>query len=153
MKQKNTELPAYLFMSVFAVILIGIIIYCTKNFFDSTTGAADNVIENTQDLSSDYIDYDIKIFDGEEVRGSEVANFIKKQIGDYDSTETAPIYVKVVTVISGATYTNTYENKEHIADIKDFSIMQYYIKPTALFSGKVIKTANDAIVGINFVQK
>lgn len=153
MKQKHAEMPAYLLLSVFAVILTGILIYCTKNFYDNTANAADNVIEDTKEFVSDYADYDIKMYDGERVRGSEVVNFIKKYLGDYDSSETAPVYVQVKTVNNGVLYTNTYVNNVRTGDIKNFSSTEFYIKPTASFDGKIIKSANEAILGICFTQK
>lgn len=153
MKQKNTDLVTSILLSVFAVILMGIIIYSTKNFFDSTADAADNVTENTQELTIDYEDYDISMYDGEEVRGSEVVNFIKKQLGDYSEIETAPIYTQVKTTVLSVIYTNTYTNNVHISDIKNFSSSEFYIKPTALFIGKVIKSKNKAILGVTFIQK
>lgn len=153
MKQNNTDLTAKLFLSVVSVILVGIIIYFTKGFVNSTTEAAGNVVDNTEELASDYAEYEINMYDGEEVRGSEVVSFIKKYLGDYSVSETAPYYVQVKTVTSGTAYTNKYVNKQYIVNIRNFSSNQYYIKPTAKFSCEIVKSTNKAILGINFVQK
>jgi hypothetical protein len=153
LKQNNSDLTAKIFLSVVAVILVGIIIFFTKSFVNSTTEAADNVVDGTEEIASDYAEYGIKMYDGEEVRGSEVVSFIKKYLGDYTVSETSPYYVQVKTVVSGTTYTNKYVNKQYISNIKTFTSNQYYIKPTAKFSCEVIKSANKAILGVNFTQK
>jgi hypothetical protein len=153
MKHKNTDLTAKILLSVVGVILVGAIVYYTMNFFNSTKAAADNIVDGTADLAEDYADYDIKKYDGEEVRGSEIVNLMKKYLGDYTSSETAPIYVQVDTVNSGTTYSSKYINNAHISDVKNFSFIEFYIKPTAKFNCKVIKTTNKAIVGISFKQK
>ena len=153
MKHKNVEIVPMVLMSLFGLIIAGIIIYAVKNSLHSSTDIADEIIKHENEVAADYADYDITMYDGEEVRGDQVISFIKKQLGDYSSSETAPIYVQVLTKVSGTTNTNTYTNKMRIADIKNFDKAQYYIKPTAYFTGEVIKTANKAILGIKFVQK
>ncbi|TAH70329.1 MAG: hypothetical protein EWM47_05600 [Anaerolineaceae bacterium] len=153
MKHKNNDLVPQIFIAVVGVILVGIIIYYVMNSVQSTTKLADNIILDTERTASDYAEYDIVKYNCEDIRGSEVTNFIKKYLGDYDTSESAPIYVEVITKASGLTNTNTYSNKEHIENIKNFSNMQHYIKPTAIFTGEVIRTANKVIVGVKFAQK
>ena len=82
-----------------------------------------------------------------------MVNFIKKHLGDYTTDEEAPIYVRVTTKTAGGTYDNTYTNSEHLSDIKNFSCTQFYIKPTAWFTAKVVRTENKAILGVVFAQK
>ena len=152
MKQKNNDLVPQIFLAVVGVILVGIVIYYTINSVKSTTRVADAVIANTEQTASDYSEHDILIYDGEAIRGSEVVNFIKKRIGDYSSDEIAPIYVEVLTKVSTSTYTHTYKNKEYFDDIRNFSSIEYYIRPTALFIGEVIITENKVIIGVRFTQ-
>jgi hypothetical protein len=152
-KQKYTDLTARILLSVFGVILVGITIYYTKNFYHTTSTAAKNMIKGTEEFAEVYTDYDINQYDGEEVRGSEVINLIKKNLGDYTSPETAPLYVYVETVISGVRYKNKYLDNAHLNDIKNFSKPDFYIRPTAFFDCKVVKSKNKAILGINFIQK
>lgn len=150
MKHKNNDLVPQIFLAVVGVILVGVIIYYVINSVQSTTMLADTILLNTETTTSEYAEHEISKYDGEEIRGSEVTNFIRKQLGDYDTSETAPIYVEVITKISGS---NTYYNKEHIESIKNFSNMQYYIKPTAIFKGEVIRNTNKVILGVRFTQK
>lgn len=153
MKQNKTEWPAYMFLTLLGIIISGIIIYYVKNSMDITTSIADEIINNQEEIANDYANYEYTKYDGEEVRGDQVVNFIKKELGNYSASEAAAIYVEVVTIISGITRTNRYKNKQYIRDIKNFSKTQYYIKPTAYFTGEIVKTANNAILGVRFVQK
>lgn len=153
MKHKNNDLVPRIFLAVVGVILVGSIIYYMMNSVESTTDLADKIILNTEKTASEYAEYDITKYDGEEIRGSEVTNFIKKHLGDYDASETAPIYVEVITKNSGSTNINTYYNKTYIEKIKNFSELQHYIKPTAIFKGEVIRNANKVILGVKFTQK
>lgn len=153
MKHKNNDLVPQIFLAVVGVILVGIIIYYIMNSVKSTTNLADTILLNTEKTTIEYAEYDITKYDGEEIRGSEVTNFIRKYLGDYDTSETAPFYVEVITKISGSTNINTYNNKEYLDDIKNFSNMQHYIKPTAIFKGEVIRNTNKVILGVKFTQK
>lgn len=152
MKQKNNDLVPQIFLAVVGVVLVGIIIYYAINSVNSTTRVADAVIANVEQTASDYSEHEILIYDGETIRGSEVVNFIKRRLGDFSSNDTAPIYVEVLTKVSVSTYTHTYKNKECLDDIRNFSNVEYYIKPTALFIGEVIKTENMVIIGVRFTQ-
>lgn len=153
MKYKNNDLVPQIFIAVVGVILVGIIIYYVMNSVQSTTKLADAIILDTEKTTSEYCEYDIAKYDGEDIRGSEVTNFIKKHIGNYDNSETAPIYVEVITMVSGSINTNTYNNKEYIESIRSFSDVQHYVKPTAIFKGEVIRTVNKVIIGVRFSQK
>lgn len=152
LKHKNNDLVPQIFIAVVSVILVGIIIYYMINSVKSTTRVADTVIANAEETASDYAEHKISMYDGEEIRGSEVVNLIKKELGDYSPSETAPLYIEVVTRLSETTYINTHINSGHIEDVKKFSCIEYYIKPTALFIGEVIRTENRVIIGVKFTQ-
>lgn len=103
--------------------------------------------EQMTDLNNDIKDGDIMKFDGADVNGSEVINFIKKQLGDYTSSETAPIYINIKTSATE----NTYTNRACFSNITNFTDAMY-IKPTAKFVGQVIKNKNKVIIGLSFEQ-
>ena len=149
MKHKNNDLVAQIFLAVVGVILVGIIIYYTMGSVSSTTRLADNIITNSEKMAVDYDEYEIVKYDCEDIRGSEVVNFIKRQQGDFSATEEPPIYIEVISKASSATYTNN----QYIEQIKNFSIIDRYIKPTAIFAGEVIRTGNDVIIGVKFSQR
>jgi hypothetical protein len=151
LKSKNNDLVTQIFLAVVGVIFAGMIIYYVMNSIKVTSRLADTVLSSAEGTASEYAEIEITIYDGEEVRGAEVVNFIKKQLGDYNSSETAPIYVEVVTNTLDGRYCNIYTNSEHIESIKSFSNKKY-IKPTAVFVGKVIRTKNRVIIGVEFTQ-
>lgn len=153
MKYKNNDLVPQIFLAVVGVILTGILIYYVTNSAKSTAKIADSVISEAEETAAGFTEYDIVMYDGEEIRGAEVVNFIKKYLGDYEEAEEAPIYIEVVSKYSGATYTQKYTNNIHISDIKNFSKQSYYIKPTAIFTGEVIRNENKVILGVKFTQK
>ncbi len=153
MKHKNNDIVPQIFIAVVGVVLIGIIVFYVISSTKSTSGLADEIIADTEVTAIQIAEYKITMYDGEEIKGSEVVNFIKKNLGDYSSTETSPIYVEVVTNHSGTTYTRRHTNNTNVKEIKNFSNTQYYIKPTALFTGEVIRDQNKVILGIRFTQK
>jgi len=153
LKNKNNDLVPQIFLAVVGVILVGIIVNYVMNSVHSTRKLADNILLDTQTAALDYSENDIVKYDKEEVRGAEVVNFIKKHLGDYPSSDIAPIYVETITKASTSNFTNKYTNNEYIDHIKNFSSIEYYIKPTALFTAEVIRTKNRVIVGVKFTQK
>lgn len=153
LKHKNNDIVPQIFIAVVAVMLTGIVIYYVMNSVKSTSKLADTVLASTEETVIDYTEHDIVMYDGEDIRGSEVVNFIKKHLGDYDVSDQAPIYVNVITKASASVYTHTYTNNKYIDDIKNFSSIEYYIKPTAIFVGEVIRTDNKVIIGVEFTQK
>lgn len=152
MKHKNNDIVPHIFLAVVGVILVGIIVTYIVNSVNSTTRVADIIIADTGELATDYAEHSICVFDSEVIRGAEVVNFIKRELGDYSSSEIAPLYIEVVTRLSETTHINTHVNNEHIDDIKKFSSINYYIKPTALFTGEVIRNKNRVVIGVKFTQ-
>lgn len=153
MKHKNGTLIDHWLLAVFAVVIVACIIIYIKKFYDDTKRSTDKVINHSKEIAEDYDEYELTKYEDQEIKGSEVVNFIKENLGDYLSTETAPIYVRVITVVSGVSYSNDYVNKVHIKDIRNVSALNYFIKPTAYFNCEVIRSANKVILGIKFTQK
>lgn len=153
MKHKNNDIVPQIFIMVVSVILVGIIIYYTVSSVKSTTRIADTLIANAEETAVDYAEYELSMYDGEVIRGSEVVNLIKKELGDYSYPDEAPIFIKVVTRSSEDTSSFTYVNNEYIDDIRSFSCTERYIKPTALFTGKVMRNENRVIIGLEFTQE
>ncbi|HHV13694.1 MAG TPA: hypothetical protein GXX75_25845 [Clostridiales bacterium] len=101
-----------------------------------------------REVADDIKDSGISKYDGLTVDGSEVVNCIRRNLGGYESTEAAPIYITVTTALS----TNTYTNNAYIKDIKSFADTKY-IRPLGRFLGDVIKNENGVIEGIVFVRQ
>lgn len=99
-------------------------------------------------FSSELSESDFTMYDGLEVTGSDVVNFIKKQLGGYSSAETAPVCIYVKTSKTG----NYYANGSVIESIQNFTHVNY-ISPLGKFTGKIVRDGNKVITGINFIQK
>jgi len=154
MKHKNNiEIVPQIFLAVVGVILVGLIIYYILNSVRATKKLADKIILDIEKTAVMYDEYDIMMYDGEKIRGAEVVNFIKKYLGQYDETETAPIFVEVITSVAGKTEVNQYYNNEFLLEIRNFSNEKRYIKPTAMFDVEVIRNENQVILGVKFTQK
>lgn len=153
MRHKNTDIVQWIILSVVGVVILGFLINKMFIYVNTTSDATDKIVDKAQEQIYDYIDSELAQYDGEKVRGYGVRNLIKEQLGNYSITESAPIYVKVTTVVSGITYNNLYQNSQYISNMKDFTSTQYFINPTAWFKTTVAKSANQAILGVTFVQQ
>lgn len=153
MKHKNSELPAYWILMLFGIVITAAIILYGKLFYDDMRHTSDAVAEQTSRTAKELREHEITMYEGEEIRGSEAVNFIKKHLGDYSAEENAPIYVNVKTVFAGTVYNNEYINKKHIKDIRNISAIEYFIKPTACFECEIIRSDNKVILGVSFIQK
>ena len=153
MRHKNSDIVNWILVTVISVVILGFIVYKLSIYLKDTTATTDRIIGEVREQAEDYLESEITMYDGETLRGDEVRNIIKEQLGNYSASEVAPIYIKVTTAMNGTTYHNTYQNKQYIGYIKDISSNQYFIKPTVYFQGTVIRSANQAILGITFVQK
>ena len=111
-------------------------------------GTSDTAVKKINDFNSELSESELTMYDGIEVKGSDVVNFIKKNLGSYDATNQAKQYVRVVTAASDSTYWN----ERYIEDIQNFS-STLFINLAALFRCDVTRDANDVIVGITFVQR
>ena len=153
MKGKNSDLPSSMIWMVFGVVISACIIIYFTNFYHSTVDTTDRILAKSSKTLENFDEYEATMYEYEEVRGSLVINFIKKNLGGYAVAETAPFFVRVSTRALGISYTNDYENKDHIKDIKNVAAVEYYINPNACFECEIIRNENKVIQGIQFIQK
>lgn len=85
------------------------------------------------------------MYDGLAVSGSDVVNFIYRNLSSYSSKETAPIYVYV----DNGQAPITYKNNVALNQIKDFT-SDYYISPLRKYRGQVSRNENEIIIGVAF---
>lgn len=128
-------------------LLIGVITFGKNVLYESKDISVKNA-EQLSDLSTELTQSELERFEGTEWGGSDVINFIKKHLGDFGTSEEAPIYIQVNTSQSN----NKYVNGGYIEEIQNFT-SEKYIKPTALFKSSVDKDKNNVILGIKFMQK
>ncbi len=130
-----------------SVIITCIIVWIGFTMVKTSREISDSAFDQLRELNNDLKDSGIMKYDGITVEGSEVINCIRKNLGEYDTTQTAPIYVTVTTTVE-----NTYTNGQYLENLRSFADTKY-IKPTATFHGTVKKNTNKVIVGIVFVQQ
>jgi hypothetical protein len=148
MKINNvSEAVKFLLMAATLLItcsLIGLGFYV----FGNSKRLGSTVTNQIIDLNNELTQSDIMKYDGLEVSGSDVINFIKKYLGDYTKEESGPFSI----VIKKGSQIEIHKNKEFIRMITDFS-NSYYIKPTSKFMGSVEKNENSVIVSVEFSRK
>jgi membrane-associated HD superfamily phosphohydrolase len=138
---------------LFGMILTAAIIIYFKVFYEDISVASGKIAEKSIKAAEDFDEYEFTKYEDEEITGSQVVNYIKEQLGDYTAVETAPIYVRVISMVSGIRYSNDYWNKSRIKDIRNVSVVENFIKPTAHFTCEVLRSENKVILGICFTQK
>lgn len=153
MKHKNSDLPSSMIWMVFGVVITACIIIYFTNFYNRTVDTTDKIIAKSSKTVENLDDYEVTMYEYEEVRGSSIVNYIKKNLGGYAETETAPYFIRVSIRALDKIYTNDYTNKKHIKDIKNVSAFDYYINPNAYFECEIIRNENKVIQGIEFIQK
>lgn len=149
MRVNNIEKATYILILAASTIITCVIVWIGFTSMNTGKELAFTANEQIAKLNNDIKDSGITKFHQEEVQGSEVINFIKEYLGDYSEGEAGEIYIIVKTNDSE----NTYINETHINNFYDFTNKEYYIKPTGLFRGEVIKSENEVILGVKFVQK
>lgn len=133
-------------LSVGIFMLCGIVTLGSWTLQDALAASrksTERINQFTAEISQD----EISRYDGEEVKGSDIVNCIKKYLGDLMPKEEAPLYINVIT----NTATNQYVDGSYIENISDFTDKKY-INPLMKFKGKIVKDKNNVIVGISFTQ-
>lgn len=148
MKTNYLSVAMKILLFAAAIIITCIIVMLGFRAADTAKEISNSAVIQMTELNNDIKDNDIKKYHNIEVYGSDVVNCIKKNLGDYTSTEIAPLYIFVKTSVSE----NTYTNGAYITNIRDLT-HNMYIKPTAVFLGTVIVNENKVIIGISFIQK
>jgi len=121
-------------------IVIGLGFYVSREAKNTSNSGTSQV----SDMSSEYQDVDLALYDGLKVTGTEVAVFINKT--NFAEIEGFSIIVKTgtTTVITTPYTTATY------AAAKGSTT---YINPTAQFLGSVQKDSNNIVQTVTFVQQ
>lgn len=88
---------------------------------------------------------DYMVYDGLAVSGSDVVNFMNRNLSSYSFNERAPIYIYV----DNGKIQKTYENNVALTQIKDFT-SDYYIRPLRKYRGQINRNENDVITGVSF---
>jgi hypothetical protein len=149
MKIININDATKIFIIAATTIITCVIVAIGMSQLNIARDLNNTALSQMSSLHNDLKNSDIKMYDDAEVTGSQIVNFIKKQLGDYTAPEIGPIYVYVKTNQAEHTYVDgTFINR-----IRNFTETNYYIKPTAKFISSIYKNDNNVILGVNFIQK
>lgn len=124
------------------VIGIGFIIANNAKSIGNTT------IDKLNSLNKELMESDIEMYDGLVITGSDVVNYTKKQLSNYNSQEIAPYTI----IITSNSTTTTHKNNTNLSSLSDFT-NSMYCNPLKKFKGSVTKNNNDVILSITFTQQ
>lgn len=134
------------FMIAASLIITAGLVFIAFRMADIGRETANHVIQEFADFGSAIKDGEILQYDGVEVAGSDVANFLKKQFSlNSDSTG---FRVKVISDVR----TTIYSEYEDTKEIYNFSHASY-IEPMAVFRGTVYRNENGVITEVCFEKK
>lgn len=134
-----------------ACLVLGLIIFIVKTASGGISIGAERLGKINVELSES----DKTMYDGLPAAGSEVINAINKFKNDklgiiVETNKSTTQYIYALS-LSGTTATlgsNISSSVKEAQDIKNSA----YINPNGQFQGEVLRDANDAIVGIRFIQ-
>lgn len=135
--------------TIVTCLIISLGFFIAKEAKDSATTGANQISK----LNNEFLENDKVIYDATEVSGSEVINVIRKF-----RNET----MGVIVTTKKQTTSYHYSVDESTGKLSKSANTEYkagkavtdndYINPTARFTGKIIRDANQTIVGIKFTQ-
>lgn len=129
---------------ILTCVVIGVGFYMAREAKTTAVYAGNQMSEFQKELvESNYTRYD-----GITVSGSDVLNFIKKNLGGITAGKTGEVYVELKTEKTE----NTYVDSTYIKNLRDFADTRY-VNPVAVFDASIIRDVNEVIVGIRFVQE
>ncbi len=134
------------FMIAASLIITAGLIFVAFRMADVGRGTANHVMQELADFGNEIKDNEILQYDGVELAGSDVANFLRKQFSKRISD--TGFVVKVVTDRG----TIIYSEYEDIKEIYNFSHASY-IEPMAVFRGTVYRNENGVITEVCFQKK
>ena len=165
MKTNNMSDATKVLILVATVIVVCVLCAVGFKMVNEGKSSVNASTNNFNNMTSQYSDIDLAIYDGANVQGSEVTNLIRKAI---ESKSYLSITVKTKAAKSYTDYNyefkapdSTTNTEASLGDIiKDTADSQLitdkkssdYINPAAQFTGKVYKDANGVIICIKFTQ-
>lgn len=134
------------FLIAAGLIVTASLIFLGFRMADAGKDAGNGVVNQFIEFSTEQREADIMQYDGATVTGSDVVNFIRRNLSTYSPGSVAPFEVVVKT----ATVT-THKDNSTLGNIMNFSHISY-INPTGRFVGKVVRNGNGVIVSVMFTQ-
>lgn len=163
MKVKNASgLVVGVILTVFVIILVGVIIFWTSGEFNSKKKTMDNSTAKIDRAIGSYSEFDYEIYDGKSLAGDAVKELISKV-----TSKGEVISIGVDTLdVGAAKYYNYAFTAASSTESQDIGAIitpvptpptsksdVNYINPNGTFVGKVLKNANYEIVCVLFTQQ
>jgi hypothetical protein len=163
MKAKNASgLVVGVILTVFVIILVGVIIFWTSGEFNSKKKTMDNSTAKIDRAIGSYSEFNFEIYDGKSLSGDAVKELISEVT---NKGEVISIGVDTLDV-GGAKYYNYSFTDKTADDSQDIGAKitpiptpptsksdANYINPNGTFVGKVLKNANEEIICVLFAQQ
>lgn len=128
---------------VLSVVLISIMISQFRDAQNMSNAVGNQIVSKTQEI----MENDIMQYDGLTVKGVDVINFYKKNLGEYVSGSTAPFVMTVAW--AGGTF--SYTDGTMLDKIRDEG-SSHYIKPVSQWKCKVQRNKNGIITEVKFTK-
>ena len=153
MKASNMNDATKILILVSTVIIVCVLCAVGFKMVNEGKSSINASTNNFNNMTSQYSDIDLAIYDGANVQGSEVVNLIRTAI---ESEKYLSIKVKTKAASSHKDYNYTFSDSD-ISGKADNQLTnekseENYINPSAQFTGKVYKDANGIIICIKFTQ-
>lgn len=155
MKTKNASgLVVGVVITVFVIILVGIVIVWGSGYFDQNKKTLDKTTSKIDKTIGSMTDFDLTVYDGKSIRG----DALKDLITDLKQDKVAvSIGVDTLASTAAANYNYAYTSSDLGLEVSiappEGKAAVDYINPNAVFIGKVTKNLNDEIVYILFTQQ
>lgn len=166
MKTNNMNDATKILILVSTVIIVCVLCAVGFKMVNEGKSSVNASTNNFNNMTSQYSDIDLAIYDGANVQGSEVTNLIRKAI---ESENYISIAVKTKAASTYKEYNYNFNdpdigtsgteaslgaliNTKADVQIESLKSESDYINPTAQFTGKVYKDANGIIICIKFSQ-
>lgn len=134
------------FMIAASLIITAGLVFIAFRMADIGNETANHVMKEFADFGNEIREREILQYDGVEVTGSDVANFLRKQFSKNSGSDSF-----VVKVVSDRN-TIVYSGYEDIKEIYNFSHASY-IEPMAVFQGSVYRNENGVITEVCFQKR
>ncbi|NLZ82585.1 MAG: hypothetical protein GX915_02860 [Clostridiales bacterium] len=162
MKASNMADATKVLILVATVIIVCVLCAVGFKMVNEGKSSVNASTNNFNNMTSQYSDIDLAIYDGANVQGSEVSNLIRKAIEGKSY-----LSISVQTKAEGKFRDYNFEfirptndkipkaaelGKEEENQLSTIKKESHYINPTAQFTGKAYKDANGIIICIEFTQ-
>jgi len=148
MKTGNIDVAYKLLILAATTIITCIVIGIGFIAANNAKSIGNTTIDKLNSLNKELMESDIEMYDGLIITGSDVVNYTKKELGNYNSLEVAPYSI----IITTNSTTTTHNNNSNLSNLSDFT-NSMYCNPMKKFKGKVNKNNNDVILNITFIQQ